>query len=145
MGTDLNRKRWEKTRGEWGENEGTPVNILNKGSFQHTGFQYTLLLVVCYTAVFRVVTQRSSPLEGGALRDDTKNGCVADYLIGRLWHFLLTLEHPPLFLISPQFFSSWIFFPCSIVWTPGTSSVNCKDVISVWLQFTAEFRLGTAT
>ena len=34
--------------------------------------------LVCYTAVFRVVTQRSSPL-GGALRDDTKNGCVADY------------------------------------------------------------------
>ena len=44
--------------------------------------------VVCYTAVFSVVTQRSfgedrSPsnfdgLLGGALRDDTKNGCVAD-------------------------------------------------------------------
>ena len=33
--------------------------------------------LVCYTAVFSVVTQRSSPL--GALRDDTKNGCVADY------------------------------------------------------------------
>ena len=32
--------------------------------------------VVCYTAVFRVVTQRSSPL---TLRDDTKNGYVADY------------------------------------------------------------------
>ena len=30
--------------------------------------------IVCYTAVFSVVTQRSSPL-----RDDTKNGCVADY------------------------------------------------------------------
>ena len=30
MGTDLNRKRCEKTRGEWGESEGTPVNILNK-------------------------------------------------------------------------------------------------------------------
>ena len=30
--------------------------------------------LVCYTAVFRVVTQRSSP----ALRDDSKNGCVAD-------------------------------------------------------------------
>ena len=29
--------------------------------------------LVCYTAVFSVVTQR-----GGALRDDTKNGCVAD-------------------------------------------------------------------
>ena len=32
--------------------------------------------IVCYTAVFCVVTQRSSP---GALRDDTKNGCLADY------------------------------------------------------------------
>ena len=31
--------------------------------------------LVCYTAVFSVVTQR---LWGGALRDDTKNGCVAD-------------------------------------------------------------------
>ena len=30
--------------------------------------------MVCYTAVFRVVTQRSSPL--GALRDDTKNCCL---------------------------------------------------------------------
>ena len=28
--------------------------------------------VVCYTAVFCVVTKRSS------LRDETKNGCVAD-------------------------------------------------------------------
>ena len=33
--------------------------------------------VVCYTAVFSVVKQRS--LWGGALRDDTKNGYVADY------------------------------------------------------------------
>ena len=36
--------------------------------------------LVCYTAVFRVVTQ-CSPLReewGGALRDDTKNGSVAD-------------------------------------------------------------------
>ena len=34
-----------------------------------------LVLLVCYTAVFSVVTW------GGALRDDTKNGCVADYLM----------------------------------------------------------------
>ena len=39
--------------------------------------------LVCYTAIFSVVTQRSSPLVsgeelGGALRDDTENGCVAD-------------------------------------------------------------------
>ena len=36
--------------------------------------------IVCYIAVFSVVTQRSSGLWDGALRDDTKNGCVADYL-----------------------------------------------------------------
>ena len=40
------------------------------------------IFVVCYTAVFRVVTQQSSQLTAGlwgeALRDDTKNGCVAD-------------------------------------------------------------------
>ena len=35
--------------------------------------------LVCYTAVFSFVTQRSSPQGGGALRDDSKNGCVADY------------------------------------------------------------------
>ena len=36
--------------------------------------------VVCYTAVFSVVTQRFSPQSewGGALRDDTRNDCVAD-------------------------------------------------------------------
>ena len=33
-------------------------------------------VLVCYTAVFCVYTQRSPP---GALRDDTKNGFVADY------------------------------------------------------------------
>ena len=33
-------------------------------------------VLVCYTAVFSVVTQRSSP---GPLRDDSKNGCLADY------------------------------------------------------------------
>ena len=38
-----------------------------------------LVLLVCYTAVFSVVTQRSSPQEE-ALRDDSENGCVADYL-----------------------------------------------------------------
>ena len=30
------------------------------------------------TAIFSVVTQRSSPQWGGALRDDSQNGCVAD-------------------------------------------------------------------
>ena len=37
----------------------------------------SLNVLVYYTAVFSVVTQR-----GGALRDDTKNGCVADYKRG---------------------------------------------------------------
>ena len=31
-------------------------------------------MIVCYTAVFSVVTH-------GALRDDAKNGCVADYAV----------------------------------------------------------------
>ena len=39
--------------------------------------QGVMPLLVCYTAVFSVITQRSFP--GRALRDDTKNGCVADY------------------------------------------------------------------
>ena len=44
-------------------------------------------VLVCYTAVFRVVTQRSSPLWGGALRDDTKNGCVADWICLQIHKF----------------------------------------------------------
>ena len=39
-------------------------------------FQLFMTFLVCYTAVFSVVTQRSWR---GALRDDSKNGCVADY------------------------------------------------------------------
>ena len=56
-------------------------------------------VLVCYTAVFSVVTQR-----GGALRDDTKNGCVADYPVPpiaciaagprtRLNHLYILLEY----------------------------------------------------
>ena len=41
----------------------------------------SITLIVRYTAVFSVVTQRSSPQ--GALRDDTKNDCVADYDLKR--------------------------------------------------------------
>ena len=41
-------------------------------------------LLVCYTAVFSVVTQRS-------LRDDTKNGYVADYFFAASMSF--THEH----------------------------------------------------
>ena len=51
-----------------------------------TSLQRSLFYVVRYTAVFRVVTQCSSPLTlwGGTLRDDTKNGSVADYFFGGL-------------------------------------------------------------
>ena len=40
-------------------------------------------ILVSYAAVFRLVTQRSSPGGGGgggALRDEPKNGCVGDYV-----------------------------------------------------------------
>ena len=58
----------------------------------------SLNVLVCYTAVFSVVTQR-----GGALRDDTKNACVADYKraggldsrkgihLKNLWSFVIML------------------------------------------------------
>ena len=36
--------------------------------------------VVCYTAVFSVVTQRW----GGALRDDIKNGYAANYVLAEV-------------------------------------------------------------
>ena len=45
---------------------------------------FAFLLLVCYTAVFRVVTWE------GALRDDTKNGCIADYPIARWFGLRLT-------------------------------------------------------
>ena len=45
----------------------------------------TLSQVVCYTAVFSVVTQSS-------LHDDTKNGCVADYISGYTRLISLTPE-----------------------------------------------------
>ena len=54
--------------------------LTRQNTFIHSrSFLQTL---VCYTAVFSVVTQCSWEEEewGGALRDDTKNGCVADYL-----------------------------------------------------------------
>ena len=56
--------------------------------FQHKKPEAVLLLV-CYTAVFSVVTQCSSP--EGALRDDTKNGCVADYII--VWSIQCVVSH----------------------------------------------------
>ena len=42
---------------------------------------------------FRIVTQHSSPLLwGGALSDDTKNGCVADYSMGGF--FIACVQSP---------------------------------------------------
>ena len=48
------------------------------------------LLLVCHTAIFSVVTQRSPPLViqwGGALHDNTKNGCVADQVCYQIINF----------------------------------------------------------
>ena len=60
-----------------GKNQISAAVLYNGAMRTHTlgagQFVQFILALVCYTAVFRVVTQRS-------LRDDTKNGCVADYL-----------------------------------------------------------------
>ena len=49
VGSKLNctpgKQEKKKRVGEWGEIEGMPVNIVNKGLFRFTGFQHTLLLV----------------------------------------------------------------------------------------------------
>ena len=51
------------------------LSLLLDLSFAPRGFSmHPRAYLVCYTAVFSVVTQRSSPC------DDTKNGCVADYV-----------------------------------------------------------------
>ena len=49
--------------------------LLGLKSYQIRGLRKIMISgvdIVCYTAVFSVVTQE------GALRDDAKNGCVAD-------------------------------------------------------------------
>ena len=52
--------------------------------------------LVCYTAVF-FVSSRKARYWGGALRDDTKNGCVADYhrtsRIKIFWSISKTTDH----------------------------------------------------
>ena len=50
-------------------------NALANGTLPKRFVGETTGHLVCHIAVFSVVTQRSSP-QGGALRDDTKNGCV---------------------------------------------------------------------
>ena len=64
-----------------------PIRDLSFFSLSHvcdikdiTPFSKTLKqssVLVCYTVVFSIVTQHSSPQ---TLCDDTKNGCVADYI-----------------------------------------------------------------
>ena len=76
-----------------------------------------LVLLVCYTAVFIVVTQRSSPQEE-ALRDDSENGCVADYLC-----FLM----PGLkFKIKLSAFFGLFVFYFQVVWR------NSKEIGAAW-------------
>ena len=80
----------------------------------------TTFLLVCYTAVFSVVTQRSSP--GGALCDDSKNGCVADYFLMLLFiyyyvvwflHYVLwLLQLPPHCILSVNS----ILARCVVLW-----------------------------
>ena len=45
----------------------------NKTNFDLPDTDCSREILACYAAVFSVLTQRS--LRGGALRDDTKNGC----------------------------------------------------------------------
>ena len=57
--------------------------LVSKSSLQYMPLNFqslalSMAALVCYTAVFSVATKRSSHW-GGALRDDSKNGCVADY------------------------------------------------------------------
>ena len=47
--------------------------LSNMNAYNEKKKNRTIPKLVCYTAVFSVVTQRSS------LRDDSKNGCEADY------------------------------------------------------------------
>ena len=67
-----------------------------------------LVLLVCYTAVFLVVTQRSSPQEE-ALRDDSENGCVADYLFFLMpgLKFKIKLRHFQHSLVCLFFIFRW--------------------------------------
>ena len=55
-------------------------HTLHSGPYLYS--PYMAVPPVCYTAVFSVVRQCS--LCGGALCDDAKNGCVADYFLARL-------------------------------------------------------------
>ena len=65
-------------------------------------FSCAAITLVCYPAVFSVVTQRSSPL-----RHDTKNGCVADYFHAGA----STMEGGKLFLsVTVLYCHDYLFF-----------------------------------
>ena len=53
-------------------------------------YLYATYCLVFYTTVFSVVTQRGEE-RGGALRDDTKNCSVADYLLLRAFTLIETI------------------------------------------------------
>ena len=74
----------------WPEYQTSPVELWRRHHTFHKGalnqkilcqvferFLQACATEVCYIAVFSVVTQR---WWGGALRDDSKNGCLADYI-----------------------------------------------------------------
>ena len=76
----------------------------------------------CYTAVFSVLTQRS--LQGGALRDDTRNGCVADYTKSCVffYSFAKTAQLPRLLLS--------LLLSISVHWLTSIVSVNIFQILS---------------
>ena len=79
-----------------------------------------LVLLVCYTAVFIVVTQRSFPQEE-ALRDDSENGCVADYLFFLMPGLKFKIKLPSL----SAFFGLFVFY-FQVVWR------NSKEIGAAW-------------
>ena len=61
-----------------------PVSSCNQDSEIHSSLDVLNSpqspdILVFFAAVFRLVTQRSSPQRRGALRDEPKNGCEGDY------------------------------------------------------------------
>ena len=91
----------EKRKGNWRRNA-------SRNCFWDCYWARAGQLLVCYTAVFSVVTQRSSPLKG-ALRDDTKNGCVADS--SAIGHFSFRCPLTP--LPAPEVLQSCELALCS--------------------------------
>ena len=75
----INAWQWEKSKAiAFPACIKKPVEFSRPWSVRNHNFKSAAYELVCYTSVFSVVMQR------GALRDDTKNGCVADYSWTRL-------------------------------------------------------------